>query len=81
MANGIYLSVYGSGRFLGGYSDNNLIKGNTVTGGNTSWSYTIQIMGKNNVIDGNNVSGGYRGRRRYDPFRRKRMRFGRLYNS
>ena len=61
MANGIYLSVYGSGRFLGGYSDNNLIKGNTVTGGNTSWSYTIQIMGKNNVIDGNNVSGGYRG--------------------
>jgi len=60
-ANGIYLSLYGSGLFRGGYSDFNLITGNDVKGGNTSWSYTIQVMGKNNTITYNKVTGGYRG--------------------
>ena len=60
-ANGIYFSAYGSGLFRGGYCDNNIIEHNYVTGGNTSWSYTIQVMGKNNIIHNNTVNQGYRG--------------------
>ena len=60
-ANGIYFSAYGSGLFRGGYCDNNIIDHNYVTGGNTSWSYTIQVMGKNNIIHNNTVNQGYRG--------------------
>lgn len=60
-ANGIYFSVYGSGKFLGGYCYDNNVTGNDVTGGDTSWSYTIQIMGTRNIIDNNRVRGGYRG--------------------
>lgn len=60
-ANGIYLSVYGSGLFQGGYSSYNNITGNKVIGGDTSWSYTIQVMGTGNRIAYNAVNGGYRG--------------------
>ena len=60
-ANGIYFSVYGSGLFQGGYCDYNNVTGNYVTGGDTSWSYTIQIMGTENTIRNNYVKEGYRG--------------------
>ncbi|RAP53336.1 MAG: hypothetical protein BZ137_06960, partial [Methanosphaera sp. rholeuAM130] len=60
-ANGIYLSVYGSVFMEGGYSDNNLIEGNYVLGGDTVWCYTIQVMGSNNIIRKNTVLGGHRG--------------------
>ncbi|WP_303222209.1 Ig-like domain repeat protein [Methanosphaera stadtmanae] len=60
-ANGIYFSLWGSGLFQGGYCDYNNVTGNDVTGGDTSWSYTIQIMGTGNIISYNNVRGGYRG--------------------
>ncbi|RAP50188.1 MAG: hypothetical protein BZ133_06200, partial [Methanosphaera sp. SHI613] len=60
-ANGIYLSVYGSVFMDGGYSDNNLIEGNYVLGGDSVWCYTIQVMGSNNVIRKNTVFGGHRG--------------------
>ena len=60
-ANGIYLSVYGSVFMEGGYSDNNLIEGNYVLGGDTVWCYTIQVMGSNNIVRRNTVLGGHRG--------------------
>ena len=60
-ANGIYFSVYGSGLFQGGYCDDNNVTGNRVLGGNTSWSYSIQIMGTRNIISNNTVNHAYRG--------------------
>ncbi|OED30486.1 right-handed parallel beta-helix repeat-containing protein [Methanosphaera sp. WGK6] len=60
-ANGIYFSFWGSGLFQGGYCDYNNVTGNTVTGGDTSWSYCIQIMGTGNIISKNKVEYGYRG--------------------
>ncbi len=61
MANGIYLSYYGSGLFQGGLCYYNNITRNRIYGGDTSWCYTIQAMGGYNNITYNTVSGGYRG--------------------
>ncbi|MDO5848037.1 MAG: right-handed parallel beta-helix repeat-containing protein, partial [Methanobrevibacter sp.] len=62
-ANAIYLSQYGSGSFIGGKSNNNLILNNTVKCAvvPTSWCYGIQLMGSNNTADSNRVIGTYRG--------------------
>lgn len=60
-ANTIYLSSYGSGLFKGGICNNNNITGNKVTGYDSSWCNTIQVMGAGNIISYNTVSGGYKG--------------------
>ncbi|MBE6487616.1 MAG: hypothetical protein E7Z86_02775 [Methanosphaera stadtmanae] len=62
-ANGIYLSSYGNtyANFEGGASNYNNITQNRVTGDDSGWCYTIQVMGESNRITYNNVSGGYRG--------------------
>lgn len=62
-ANAIYLSAYGSGSFVGGNSNFNLIYNNTVRCMviPTSWCYGIQLMGTNNRAESNTVIGTYRG--------------------
>ena len=62
-ANGIYLSQYGSGSFIGGISNYNTIFNNTVKCAiiPTSWNYGIQMMGNNNKAISNTVIGCYRG--------------------
>ncbi|WP_303247441.1 right-handed parallel beta-helix repeat-containing protein [uncultured Methanobrevibacter sp.] len=63
-ANGIYLSAYGSGSFIGGNSNHNVIRNNTVKCNlpdPTSWCYGIQLMGANNTAEFNTVIGTFRG--------------------
>jgi len=62
-ANVIYLSSYPGQTGLGpaGLSNYNNITGNNLTGGNSGWCYTIQMMGSNNIASYNTVSGGYHG--------------------
>ncbi len=63
-ANGIYLSAYGSGSFIGGNSNHNIIRNNTVKCNlpdPTSWCYGIQLMGANNTAEFNTVIGTFRG--------------------
>ncbi|WP_323736455.1 Ig-like domain repeat protein [Methanosphaera sp. ISO3-F5] len=61
-ANGIYISSYGSGRFImAGAGSNNNITSNNVSGGDGTWVNLIQTTGNNNKIDSNNVTGGYEG--------------------
>lgn len=62
-ANGIYFSEYGSGAFVGGKSNNNIVLNNTVKCMvvPTSWCYGIQLMGSNNTVELNTVIGTFRG--------------------
>lgn len=62
-ANVIYLSRWGSGLFVGGESNFNLIYNNTIKCMviPTSWCYGIQLIGNNNKLDSNTIIGTFRG--------------------
>lgn len=61
-ANGIYLSSYGGGAFVGAISNYNVIFNNTIkaTVLPTSWNYAIQLMGNYNNASSNTIIGNYR---------------------
>ncbi len=60
-ANGIYLCTYNTTLIDGGLCNYNNITNNTIKGGNTSFCYTIQMMGNYNLAQDNTVYDGYIG--------------------